>query len=115
MDTRQYEIFMNILNADKSEVFKEWHRLSGITKEEFADALKWICEDYRNYAGLTPTGWVKVHRYTERCGEVFRTMDGRYWGGASFERDLDEEEQRFWGTKRGTFFRRIKIAAFDKI
>lgn len=33
------------LEAGKSKVFNNWHKMYGISKEEFIENLKWVCED----------------------------------------------------------------------
>lgn len=33
------------LNRGESKVFKNWRKYGLITKEEFEEALRWVCED----------------------------------------------------------------------
>lgn len=40
-----FEAKKKLVNEDKSEVFKEWNKFSGIKKEEFIKGLKWLESD----------------------------------------------------------------------
>ena len=42
------DIKLKIVEADGSEVFKNWQKYGLITKEEFIEALTWLCEDPLN-------------------------------------------------------------------
>ena len=40
-----FEAKKKLVNEDKSEVFKEWNKCSGITKEEFIKGIRWLEAD----------------------------------------------------------------------
>jgi len=40
-----FEAKKKLVNADKSEIFKEWNEFSGITKEEFIKGIRWLEAD----------------------------------------------------------------------
>ena len=42
---------LKIIEADGSEVFKNWEKYGLITKEEFIEAITWLCEDPLNEFG----------------------------------------------------------------
>lgn len=45
MSEYNYDIKKKLVAENHSEVFKNWHEVAGITKEEFLEALKWVCDD----------------------------------------------------------------------
>lgn len=45
------DIKLKIVEADGSEVFKNWEKYGLITKEEFIEAITWLCEDPLNESG----------------------------------------------------------------
>lgn len=50
------DIKLKIIEKDGSEVFKNWQKYGLITKEEFIEAITWLCEDPLNEDGqLTRT------------------------------------------------------------
>lgn len=90
-----FETCKKIVEAGSSKVFENWKALAPITKEDFLDALKWICKDPEDggangdkmtrEVGLTPNGIVKLKRaygIDDTC--AFYKQDGRRWEGAVF-------------------------------
>lgn len=110
-----YEIKMGILESGKSERLKDWQKNSTITKEQFAEAIAWICEDSKNYAALTPTGWEKIHRVDGFEVSSFRHPDGRIWDGSWFDVPLSEKEQAFYGVTHMPVRQMIAISSRDRI
>lgn len=42
---KAFEAKKKLVNENKSEIFKEWNKFSGITKEEFVKGIKWLEAD----------------------------------------------------------------------
>lgn len=60
------DIKLKIIEKDGSEVFKNWQKYGLITKEEFIEAITWLCEDPLNEDGqLTRTIGLDVTRDME--------------------------------------------------
>lgn len=108
-----YKTMMRVLEAGQSQILENWQKHSTITKDEFADAIAWVCEDRRNYAALTSTGWKKIQRKKEGQLEVFRTLDGMIWEGEEFDMELTPEQLAVWGPWKTT--QKIAISSMDKI
>lgn len=113
---KTYQIKMKILKNGDSKLLKDWQRYSSITEDQFADAIKWICEDPKNYAALTSTGWEKIRRVDDANGmSTFRYLNGFLWSGAGFTIPLTEKEQEFYGDSCRKVFQKIAISASDRI
>ena len=80
MKKRKFDLEVKIKKVvdDRSEVFKEWEKYGLITKDEFIEALKWLCDDPLN----------EDRELTRRIGlEVTRDMD---------QKMIKEENPKFY-------------------
>lgn len=98
-----FEICKKIVDAGNSKVFENWKALAPITKGDFLEALRWICEDpetggatgdkMTREVGLTPKGVIKLNRaygIDDTC--AFYDQDGSRWEGAVFHVPCDNQD-----------------------
>lgn len=96
-----FDVCKKIIDFGRSEVFENWKTLAPITKDDFLDALRWLCEDPQDGGvakdkmtreiGLTPDGIVKLSRSYGACGIcAFYDQDGKLWGGRTFRIPCDD-------------------------
>lgn len=97
-----FETKKKIVLAGESRIFNNWKEHSTITREEFLEALEWVCSDplkedgrMTREIGLTPTRIIKLHRCygvdgicTFYCDWKFQNGKsyGRLWNGEFFEK-----------------------------
>lgn len=92
-----YEIKEKIVKNGQSEIFKNWNKFSGISKEDFLKGLKWVCEDpeqdfgneiirMTRELGCTRDGrLVKLKRSNSKVGSFngfYELNTGRLWRGS---------------------------------
>jgi hypothetical protein len=116
-----------IVEAGNSRKLKEWQKYSTVTKEEFLDALEWLCDDPLNQwhrptreVGLTPTGLVKLKHcyYDDGSFEGFADPNGRRWCGALFHTPARNEFERLNMADENGLVRslqQISISALDQV
>lgn len=74
------DIKIKLVESGKSEVFAKWQELGLITKEEFIDNLKWVCEDPLDEKGkLTREIALEISRDMEE--KIFSDMSNGKFGG----------------------------------
>jgi hypothetical protein len=44
-DGKNYIIKERLVREGKSKVFKNWHEHTGVSMDDFLEALRWVCED----------------------------------------------------------------------
>lgn len=122
-----FETKKKIVLENRSRVFKEWAKHSAITKEEFVDALEWVCDDpldeYSRLTrgiGLEPTGLIRFERVWNNTREVvaFYNIDNKkLWDGAVFEEPCENDRERLFANKQGFLpvHRKLYIGARDRI
>ena len=124
----RYEIKKHIVESGGSKVFNAWHELvPSLTKEEFVENLKWLCEDpcaeYGNEGiiasrsiGLTPEGIIHLQKKYPKVGPAsYFTEDGKRWEGSTFDVSCDEREKEFLGKETRKTVQKIQIEPYDKV
>lgn len=83
-----FEIKKNLVLNNKSQIFKNWKEHSTITKEDFIEALEWLCDDPMNKQNrctreiaLTPTKIIKLD-------VVYRVVPEYYHNGEKWEGEI---------------------------
>jgi hypothetical protein len=130
-----------IVEAGNSAILKNWQSVSIITKEQFLEALEWLCADpldecsrLTREVGLIPTGCVKLQRvYSEKpisphCKKIMKITEFCYaeeedpmqweWCGANFRIPArNENERKYYADADGMVsqFWKVSISAVDKI
>lgn len=103
-----------IVKSDKSWMLKEWQKHSSITKEQFLDALKWVCSEKYNAAGLTKTGWIKLRWHHERSGTILRELSGLAWAGDRFPVEVREDLKAYYGDTVDVV-QKIALSSWDRV
>ena len=72
-----FETKKKIVLAGESRIFNNWKEHSTITREEFLEALEWVCSDplkedgrMTREIGLTPTRIIRTENLTGDSGTV---------------------------------------------
>lgn len=74
------DIKVKLVESGKSKVFAKWQELGLITKEEFIENLKWVCEDPLDEKGkLTREIALKISPDMEE--KIFSDMSNGKFGG----------------------------------
>lgn len=92
-----------IVGSGSSKVFENWRSLAFITKEDFLEALSWLCEEPRDGGtrknqmtreiGLIPSGIVRLKRvYGTDNSCTIRYQNGFLWCGAVFHVPCDNPD-----------------------
>lgn len=119
-----FESKKKIVLSGNSKIFKNWSAHSSITKEDFLDALEWVCNDPLNEKnkttraiGLTPSGVIKLSRVYDRFGYPYLLKDGKSWIGEYFKREpLTEHEKNFClEDNLLTELHKISISCYDRV
>lgn len=79
---------IDYLNHGESEVFKNWEKYGLITKEEFEEALRWVCEDPLTEDGSL-TREIGLHVTKDMENKI---LAERTDGGAKFAMPFDENK-----------------------
>ena len=88
--TFEIEIKEKIVREGGSTVYESWHKVCGITMEDFIDGLRWLCEDPMTDGHPTrelgcKRGDSRLHRltrvYTYDGPMALYDEDGHIWGG----------------------------------
>lgn len=112
-----FEIKKKIVLSGNSEIFKNWSEHSNITKEDFIEALEWLCNDPLDESGrmtreigLTPDRIVKLSRGYTWFGKVMLYLNGRVWCGAQFTRPCQNEHEKLFSLDGKNVQERHKIS-----
>ena len=88
-----FETKKKIVLAGESRIFNNWKEHSTITREEFLEALEWVCSDplkedgrMTREIGLTPTRIIKLHRCYGVDGICTFYCDWKFQNGKSYGR-----------------------------
>lgn len=108
------EIKIRIAKSGNSKVLKEWQKHSSITKEQFIEAVEWVCSDRLNAAGLTPTGWEKLRVRQDYNTTTFRHLNGFLWSGASFPMEVPEDQKKYYGDSINVM-QKIALCSWDQV
>lgn len=117
-DMNNFETKKKIVLAGNSKVFRNWSAHSNITKEDFINALEWLCADpldtkgrMTREIGLTPNGIVKLTRwygYNNLCSFYHNE---EVWSGAIFKRPCKNDREKMFSLDGGkTVEERHKIS-----
>lgn len=123
MKMNNFEIKKKIVLTGASKVFKNWSEHSTITKEDFLEALEWVCADELNEngkmtreIGLTPDGIVKLTRGYGKEGVCSFYLDGQLWSGATWTREPETEmEKKFFGNMMMSEIHKISLSCKDRV
>lgn len=80
MMTNNIDIKIKLVELGKSEVFAKWQELGLITKEEFIEALKWVCEDPLDEKGKL-TREIALEISNDMQEKIFSDMSNGKFGG----------------------------------
>ena len=111
----RYEIKKHIVESGGSKVFNAWHELvPSLTKEEFVENLKWLCED--PCAEYGNEGIIHLQKKYPKVGPAsYFTEDGKRWEGSTFDVSCDEREKEFLGKETRKTVQKIQIEPYDKV
>ena len=120
-----FETKKKIVLTGESCIFNNWKEHSTITREEFLEAIEWVCSDplkedgrMTREIGLTPTGIIKLHRCygldgicTFYCDWKFQNGKSyrKLWNGEFFERPCKNEKERLYSLNGKTVREHHKI------
>lgn len=128
-----YETKKKVVMNDKSEVYQNWKQLvPSLTKEEFLENLKWVCEDpgdpdraHTREIGLERNGIVKLERvrvYVNPDMYLLRTLQRAplgqrewWWNGDIFRVPATDEEREFFGEDITTIQATLCISRSSRI
>ena len=108
----------------KSAIFKDWQAHSTITKEEFIEALDWLCSDpldkkgrLTREIGLTPSGIIKLNRVYNNVGLCAFYYEGELWCGAKFTVPCRTEKERIFSLdgENLEFLQKISLSCKDRV
>lgn len=74
------DIKVKLVESGKSKVFAKWQELGLITKEEFIENLKWVCEDPLDEKGRL-TREIALEISNDMQEKIFSDMSGGKFGG----------------------------------
>lgn len=77
--TNNIDVKIKLVELGKSEVFAKWQELGLITKEEFIEALKWVCEDPLDEKGRL-TREIALEISNDMQEKIFSDMSGGKFG-----------------------------------
>lgn len=80
MMTNNIDIKIKLVELGTSEVFAKWQELGLITKEEFIEALKWVCEDPLDEKGKL-TREIALEISNDMQEKIFSDMSNGKFGG----------------------------------
>lgn len=125
MNNNNFETKKEIVLAGNSKIFNNWAEHSNITKDDFIEALGWLCNDPLNAEGkmtreigLTPKGIVKLDRRYGEGGMCAFYLEGELWGGAVFTRPCENEREKlfsFDGGKNVEERHKISLSCKDRV
>lgn len=125
MNNNNFETKKEIVLAGNSKIFNNWAEHSSVTKEDFIEALEWLCADPLNAEGkmtreigLTPDGIVKLDRRYSKGGMCAFYLEGELWGGAVFKRPCTNDREKlfsFDGGKTVEETHKISLSCKDRI
>jgi hypothetical protein len=115
-----------LIENDMSKVLKEWQKYSSITKEDFLQAVEWVCRDTfdefnreTRKIGLESDRIVKlgVRHYFDGPTIFYDIESGLTWGGAVFKFPAKTEKEKIFADNDGMFIsnRKVCLSARDKI
>lgn len=74
------DIKIKLVELNKSKVFAKWQELGMITKEEFIENLKWVCEDPLDEKGKL-TREIALEISNDMQEKIFSDMSNGKFGG----------------------------------
>ena len=120
-----FDIKKRIVEAGKSSVLTRWQTFCpALTKEEFLENLKWLCEDpgvevggqmkMSRELGLTPDGIIRVNRtYYEDGSFCGFYANRKLWNGAYFTVPCPDGRYSVDGTIKSLY--RICLSPADRV
>lgn len=78
--TNNFDIKVKLVESGKSEIFSKWQELGLITKEEFIENLKWVCEDPLDEKGKL-TREIALEISNDMQEKIFSDMSNGKFGG----------------------------------
>ena len=78
--TNNIDVKIKLVELGKSEVFAKWQELGLITKEEFIENLKWVCEDPFDEKGKL-TREIALEISNDMQEKIFSDMSNGKFGG----------------------------------
>lgn len=124
MGNNNFEAKKAIVLAGNSKIYKNWSEHSNITKEDFIEALEWLCADPLNEyglmtreIGLTPNGIVRLGRAYSKGLLCAFYLNGELWGGATFTRPCLTDTDRKWSEDGKTIkeHHQISLSCRDRV
>jgi hypothetical protein len=114
-----FDIKKKIIESDGSEVLKEWQKLSNISKEDFIEAIEWVCQDTFDECGRTtrkiglePDRIVKLkvaHDDENGITAFYNIEDNFRWDGANFKIPVETEKEKIFADENGLLLQTYKI------
>lgn len=121
-----FEIKKRIIESGESSVLKEWQRYSSISKEDFLEAVEWVCQDpfdargrITRKIGLEQDRIVKLDVVHFSVGiTAFYNMEDHFiWSGASFRIPPETEWEKKFTRADGMLWQiyKISLCARDRV
>jgi hypothetical protein len=121
------DVKKKIIEINENSIFHNWQEHSSITKEDFIEALEWVCKDRfddfnrcTRQIGLEPDKIVKL-KVVYDAGTWLPTyfnIDGNSrWEGAFFSFKAETETEKAFADKNGmlTNYKKIMLSAKDDV
>ena len=113
-----------LIDTNKSNVFNKWKYIAPISKADFLDSIKWICEDkspdekcYTKAIALTPNGIIKLTATHSVTGYNFFDENGKKFSGAYFKRKAVTDKEKLFADENGEIssFCKIILSSKDRV